>query len=127
MFYLEDLYKMNNFKLSVYRILVTSKVRNCTSNWWKNLLTVRNFKKNSIKFLGIKRNPFSLNTCLIEVILKAMISSNWSGERGVDTSIPFSLQTFTTSKAIRKSCSKESLKGLKTFRYCMQMELELMV
>ena len=26
--------------------------------------------------LGIKRNPFSLNTCLIEVILKAMISSN---------------------------------------------------
>ena len=90
-------------------------------------MTVRNLKKNSTKFLGIKRNPFSLNTCLIEVILKAMISSNWFGERGVDTSIPFSLQTFATSKAIRKSCSKESLNGLKTFRYYVQMELELMV
>ena len=36
------------------------------------------------RFFGIKRKPFSLNTCFIEVILKVISSSNWSGER-VDT------------------------------------------
>ena len=70
-------------------------------------MTVGNLKKNSTKFLGIKRNPFSLNTCLIEVILKAMISSNWSGERGVDTSIPFHYKRLRLLKLEEKAAQKK--------------------